>query len=75
MDEEFNPSSVLSGDYESIIDSQAPPPQVLHSRNSDIQSFKGLTLTGRADDPLPQLILGSRGQYILWTVLDRGDLN
>ena len=39
MDEEFSPSSVFTGDYESIIDSQAPTRQVIHSRNSDIQSF------------------------------------
>ena len=67
MDEEFSPSSVFTGDYESIIDSQAPTRQVIHSRNSDIQSFKGLTLTGRADDPPPQLTPAPRGPYILWT--------
>jgi hypothetical protein len=60
------PSSVITGDDDSVLNSQTSP-SLLQSRKSDSQSFKGLILTGRADEPPPQLIHAPRGPYILWT--------
>jgi hypothetical protein len=59
-------SSIIFSDDESITHSQTSL-SLLSSKRSDIQSFKGLSLTGRADVPPPQLILASRGPYLLWT--------
>lgn len=60
--------SIPSSDNERVDNSQTSLSLAsLHGRKSDIQSFKGLKLTGRADELPPQLVPARRGPHVLWT--------
>jgi hypothetical protein len=66
MDQQSFTLSSIIGDGDTIFDSQTSF-SLDSSRNSATRYFKGLQLSGNADQPPPQLEQSHHGSYVLWT--------
>jgi hypothetical protein len=67
MDQQSFFSGTITDDRDTIFDSQISLGSPDSSRNSATRYFKGLQLSGSADQPPPQLEQSHRGLYVVWT--------